>query len=167
MHKVHSYTSCGQSPYMANFHTDPTELDRCTTPEKKWARLHLSTRLCGPWDPPQFLPQHNHWSSAPKPHNCWWTTYIDSLGPYHQHVISTFNTCSRGPTHRSLTDTGGGYNLGGADLTHHTPQPFQPTVLRFAPKGPARSQVNQPTIINWTKEGANPKYFEWDPPLDF
>jgi hypothetical protein len=35
--------------------------------------------------------------------------------PYHQHVISTFNTCSQGPTHRSLTDTGRSYSLGGAD----------------------------------------------------
>jgi hypothetical protein len=31
-------------------------------------------------------------------------------GPYLQHAIGTFNTCSWGPTHRSLTDTGGGYN---------------------------------------------------------
>jgi hypothetical protein len=31
-------------------------------------------------------------------------------GPYHRHMISTFNTCSWGPTHQSLTDTGGGYN---------------------------------------------------------
>jgi hypothetical protein len=29
---------------------------------------------------------------------------------YHRHAIDTFNTCSRGPTHRSLTDTVGGYN---------------------------------------------------------
>jgi hypothetical protein len=33
---------------------------------------------------------------------------------YHRHAIGTFNTCSRGPTERSLTDTGGGYNLRGA-----------------------------------------------------
>jgi hypothetical protein len=31
-------------------------------------------------------------------------------GPYHWHTIDTFNTCSQGPTHRSLTDTGGGYH---------------------------------------------------------
>jgi hypothetical protein len=30
-------------------------------------------------------------------------------GPYHRHAIGMFNTCSRGPTHWSLTDTGGGY----------------------------------------------------------
>jgi hypothetical protein len=66
------------------------------------------------------------------------------LDSYHQHAISTFNTCSRGPIHWSLTDTGGwaGYNLGGAGLSHHTARPFQPTVLRFPLKGPARSQVN-------------------------
>jgi hypothetical protein len=43
-------------------------------------------------------------------------------GSIYQHVNGTFNTCSRGPTHRSLTDTGGG---------------LQPS------KGPARSQVVQ------------------------
>jgi hypothetical protein len=68
------------------------------------------------------------------------------LGPYLQHVINTFNTCSRGSTHRSLTDTGGGYNLGGASFLHHTPEPFQPTVLCFLPKRPAWSQVNHPTL---------------------
>jgi hypothetical protein len=30
--------------------------------------------------------------------------------PIYQHAIGTFNTCSRGPTNRSLTDIGGGYN---------------------------------------------------------
>jgi hypothetical protein len=51
-------------------------------------------------------------------------------------VIGTFNTCLRGPTHRSLTDTSGGYNLRGAGFAHHTPRPSRPTVLRFPPKGP-------------------------------
>jgi hypothetical protein len=49
------------------------------------------------------------------------TSYIGLLGPYLQHVISIFNTCSRGPTHRSLIDTDGGYNLGGIGLPHVTP----------------------------------------------
>jgi hypothetical protein len=31
-------------------------------------------------------------------------------GPYHQHAIGTFNTCSRVPTPRSLTDTGESYH---------------------------------------------------------
>jgi hypothetical protein len=36
-----------------------------------------------------------------------------------------------GPTHRSLTDIGGGYNLGGAGLPHTTPRPSQPAVSTF------------------------------------
>jgi hypothetical protein len=64
-------------------------------------------------------------------------------GPYVWHAIGTFNTYSKGPTHRSLTDTGGGYNLGGADFPYLTPRPSQPMVLCFPPKGPARSQVIQ------------------------
>jgi hypothetical protein len=51
-----------------------------------------------------------------------------------------------GPTHRSLNDTGGGYNHEGARFPHTTPRPSQLTVLPFLPKGPARSQVIQSTI---------------------
>jgi hypothetical protein len=69
---------------------------------------------------------------------------LDLLGPYHQHVINTFNTFSQGPTHRSLTDTGGDYNLRGAGLPHYTPQPSQLMVLRFPPKGPSLSQGINP-----------------------
>jgi hypothetical protein len=63
------------------------------------------------------------------------------LGLYHQHAIGTFNTNSWGPTHRSLTDTGRGYNLRGVGLPYHTPRPSHPTVLPFPTKGPARSLV--------------------------
>jgi hypothetical protein len=52
-------------------------------------------------------------------------------GPYHRHIIGTFNTCSWGPTNRSLTDTGGGYSLKGAGFLHTTPRPSQPTVSPF------------------------------------
>jgi hypothetical protein len=76
-------------------------------------------------------PKHNHWISVLKINIYWWTCYIDLLGPYHQHLISTFNTCSQGPTHWFLTDTGGGYNLKGAGLPHHTLQPSQPAVSTF------------------------------------
>jgi hypothetical protein len=89
------------------------------------------------------------------------------LGPYHQDVFSTFNTCSRGPIHRSLTDTGGGYNIGGVDFPYHTVRPSQPTVLHFSPKGPTRYQVIHSTITNWTWKGRNPKSRMWEPPLDF
>jgi hypothetical protein len=122
VHIRHSYAPYGQSLYVTTFHADPTEFNGCTAPEKKWSWLYLSVRLSGLWDSPKFLSQDNHWSSALKPSMCWRTGYISLLSPYLQHVISTFNTCSRGSTHRSLTDIDGGYNLGGACLPHHTPR---------------------------------------------
>jgi hypothetical protein len=64
------------------------------------------------------------------------------LRPYRRHAIGTFNTCLSGPTHRSLFDTGGGYNLGGVSFPHHTPRPSQLTVLHFPPKGPPDLQIN-------------------------
>jgi hypothetical protein len=139
VHVRHAYAFCGQSPYVATFHADPTELDGCTTLEKKCSQLHLSAWLSGPQDSTQFLSQYNHWSSAFKPNICWWTSYINLLGSYLQHVISKFNTCSRGQTHRSLTDTDGGYNLGGVGFPYHSPRPFHPMVLRFSSKSPTRS----------------------------
>jgi hypothetical protein len=50
--------------------------------------------------------------------------------------------------------------------TSHSPT-FPTSDLHFSPKGPARSQVIHTIIINWTKEGTNPKSHEWKPPLDF
>jgi hypothetical protein len=73
-----------------------------------------------------------------QPMKQWWQSQasIDSrllglLSPYHQHAIGMFNTYSRGPTHRSLTDAAGGYNFGGADLPHTTSRPSQPVVSTF------------------------------------
>jgi hypothetical protein len=64
-------------------------------------------------------------------------------GPIYQHTISTFNTCSRGPTHRSLTDTGRGYNLRDVDFTHITPLPSHPMVSAFYLSAPSGLQFNQ------------------------
>jgi hypothetical protein len=52
-------------------------------------------------------------------------------GPYHQHAIGTFNTCSWALTHRSLIDTGVDYNLEGAGFPHTTLWPSQPVVFPF------------------------------------
>jgi hypothetical protein len=52
-------------------------------------------------------------------------------------VIDTFNTCSRGPTHRSLTNTGGGYNLGGAGFPQITPRSSRSTVSTFHLRAPS------------------------------
>jgi hypothetical protein len=57
----------------------------------------------------QFLSWANQWSSGESQ-----TSFDNRLlclpSPYHRHAIDIFNTCSRVPTSRSLTDTGGGYN---------------------------------------------------------
>jgi hypothetical protein len=72
------------------------------------------------------------------------------LGPYHQHTISTFNTFSWGSTHRSLTDTGGGYNLEGVNFLHTTLWPSQLDVSPFHLSAP-RSYVIKQLITIWLK----------------
>jgi hypothetical protein len=62
--------------------------------------------------------------------------------PYHRHAIGTFNTCSRGPTYRSLIDTRGGYNLEGISFPNTTPWPSQPMVSRFHLRAPLGLQVS-------------------------
>jgi hypothetical protein len=67
---------------------------------------------------------------------------VGLLDPYHQHVISTFNTCSRGLTHRSLTNTGGGYSLEGAGFSQTTPWPSQPMIFTFHLRAPASLRLS-------------------------
>jgi hypothetical protein len=63
-----------RGPHISTFHESSTELDGCTSPKKKCSWLHFSARLSGPWDPPQFLSQHNYWSSVLKTSICWLQT---------------------------------------------------------------------------------------------
>jgi hypothetical protein len=64
------------------------------------------------------------------------------LGPYHQHAIGSFNTCSWEPTHRSLIDIGGAYSREGVGFPHTTPGPSQPTVSPFHRGAPPGLQFN-------------------------
>jgi hypothetical protein len=103
--------------------------------EKGLSTQSTARRLTDPQVHTQFLSQTNQWSSGEN------QTSINSrlLGlpdPYHRHAIGTFNTYSRGATHRSLTDTSGGYNLGGAGLPYITSRPSQPTVSTFHLRAP-------------------------------
>jgi hypothetical protein len=65
------------------------------------------------------------------------------LGPYRQHAIGTFNTCSWGPTYQFVIDTGGGYSLEGASFPHTTPQPSLLTVSPFHLMAPPGLQFGQ------------------------
>jgi hypothetical protein len=89
------------------------------------------------------------------------------LGPYHQHAISTFNTCSRGPTYRSLTDTVEGYNLGGAGSSHTTPRPSQLVISPFHQRAPPGLKLSNNSLPSEPEKGTNTKSLEWEPPLDF
>jgi hypothetical protein len=73
----------------------------------------------------------------------WLHSYLSLLGPYHQHGIGTFKTCSWGPTYRSLTDTGGSYNLGGTGLPHSHSLTFPTSCLHFPLIAPPSLHFNQ------------------------
>jgi hypothetical protein len=72
------------------------------------------------------------------------------LGPYHRHAIGTFNTCLRGPTERSLSDTGGGYNLRGAGLPHTHSPAFPTSCPHFPLVAPPGLDFNQ-ILVNRPK----------------
>jgi hypothetical protein len=124
-----------RGPHIATFHTIINRFERVDCPrEEGLPAQSTARRLTDPSVHTQLLSHNSHWSSGEKWNFCWDPT-TSLTGPNHRHAIGTFNTCSRGPTHRSLTDTGGGYNFEGAGLPHTTPRPFQPAVSTF-PKGP-------------------------------
>jgi hypothetical protein len=120
---------CTWQPFMKSL----TALDRATAPEKKGScpnPQHVGWLIYG--SIPSSSPSHYHWTSRGKVKHLLPTSYIGLLGSYHQHVVITFNTYLRGATHRSLTNTSGGYNLEGVSFPHHTPRPSKPMVLRFS-----------------------------------
>jgi hypothetical protein len=98
--------------------------------EKGFSTQSTAHRLTGPRVRTQFLSRANQWNSG-ESHISINNMLLDLPGPYHRHAIDTFNTCSQGPTERSLTDTGGRYNLGGANFSHTTPRPSQSVVSHF------------------------------------
>jgi hypothetical protein len=100
---------------------------------------HADWSICG--SPPSFSPPHRQWNSSLKPRFYRWQA-TSLTGPIYQYAIDTFNTCSWKPTHWSLTDIGGGYNLGGADFSHITSQPFQPVISTFHLKTPPDLHFN-------------------------
>jgi hypothetical protein len=139
---------------------------RCTLPARSpctWQPFMSHRQI---WTDPTALkkkgfrhnPHHTDWpiygsvlSFSPKPTNevvdlnqaSVNNKLLGLLGSYHQHAIGMFNTCSREPTHRSLTDTGGGYNLEGAGFPHTTLRPSQSIVYPFHLRAPPDLRFNQ------------------------
>jgi hypothetical protein len=114
------------------FARSSTMLDRATAHEKKGSRpdpQHINWPIYG--SIPGFSPIAAIEAVGVKPNIRWETSYINLLGSYLRHVISTFNTCSWGPTHRSFIDIDDGYNIEGIVFLYHSTRSSQPTVLRF------------------------------------
>jgi hypothetical protein len=121
--------------------TDRVGRSHCSW-EKGLPTQSPARRPTDPWVHTQFLSWANQWSSGES------QTSINSRllglpGPYHRHAIGTFNTCSRGPTEQSLTDTGGGYNLEGASLPHIHFSTFPTSCLPFPLVAPPGLHFNQ------------------------
>jgi hypothetical protein len=117
--------------HIATFREPSTYLDgsHCSR-EKGLPTQFIAHRLTDPRVHTQFLSQVNPWSSRLKPNFYrWQATRLTE--PIYQYAIGTFNTCSRGPTHRSLTNTGGGYSLEGVSFSHTTLWHSQPAVSTF------------------------------------
>jgi hypothetical protein len=131
------------SPYVAPFHESLTELSRPTTQENKGSRHNpqcVADRSMGPYLASLPSQPMKKWGQSQASIN---DRLLGLLGSYHQYAIGMFKTCSRGPTHRSLTDAGGGYNLGGAGFPHTTPRPSQLPVSLFHLRAPPGLQFNQ------------------------
>jgi hypothetical protein len=139
--------------------TNSVGQSHCTR-EKRLLTQSTARWLTDPWVCTQFLSQASQWSSEES------QTSVDSRlldlpDPYHWHAISTFNTCSRGSTHRSLTDTGRGYNLGGTGFTHiHSPT-FPTSCLHFPLRAPPSLYFNQVPLTKPKFEFKEPTAATW------
>jgi hypothetical protein len=129
------------------FTQSSTYLNRSTAPDKKGSRhnpQHIDWLIRG------FVPSFSPTTANEAVEKSQASVDNWLLGlpvPYHRHAIGTLNTCSRGPTHRSLTDSGRGYSLEGASFPRTTPRPFQPAVFTFHLRAPPGLQFNQALSI--------------------
>jgi hypothetical protein len=143
VHICPTYASFGQSSYVVTFHESLTELSRLTAPEKKGSRHNphrAADRSTSPYPTSLLSQPMKKWGQSQASID---GRLLGLLDPYHQYTIGTFNTCSREPTHWSLTDTSGGYNFGGAGFPRTTPRPSRPAVSPFHLRVPPGLYFNQ------------------------
>jgi hypothetical protein len=132
-----------RGPHIVTFHTVINRIEQihCTREEG----LPTQSTTWRPSDPQvrtQFL-SHNSQGAVRKSQALVDNRLLGLPGPYHRHAIGTFNTCSRGPTKRSLIDTGGGYNLRGAGLPHTHSPTFPTSCPHFPLVAPPGLHFNQ------------------------
>jgi hypothetical protein len=111
VHVRPAYASCRQFLYVATFHESSTELDRVTALKKRGSRhnlQHAGWPIHG--SIPSFSLELTN-EAVEKVKTSINSRLLGLPGSYHRHAIGTFNTCSRVPTPRSLTDTGRDYHI--------------------------------------------------------
>jgi hypothetical protein len=136
VHVRQLYDSCRQSPYVATFHRVINRVKWIHCSQEKGTPDYIPSTPTGRsvGFHPIYLPLISIEAIGGKAKHLLTTSYIDLLGSYLQHVISTFKTCSQGSTHRSLTDMDEGYNLGGVGFPHYYPPPFSTDGPPLSPK---------------------------------
>jgi hypothetical protein len=139
---VHNHTYLTRSTYSnLSYSRQQIWIDPLHPRRRAPDTIHSTTAIRSTGPCPASLPQQPK-SSGEK------STPVDNRllglpGPYHQHAIGTFNTCSWGPTERSLIDTGGGYNLGGAGFPHTHSPTFPTSCPHFPLVAPPGLHFNQ------------------------
>jgi hypothetical protein len=135
VHVRSAYAFCGWSPYMATFHESSIELDIVSAPEKKGCR-HNPQHAC--WliheSVPSFSLEPTN-EAVEKDKTSINNRLLGLSGLYHRHAIGTFNTCSRVPTPRFLTNTGGGYHLENLRIT-----------ITLSPSFPSEGSTDPPNL---------------------
>jgi hypothetical protein len=149
-HAFHAQSAYGLRPYVSHtvhlkqhFIQSSTDLNRSTAPEKKgsWHNQqhagHLILRSI-----PSFSPTTVN-GAVEQSQASVDNRLLGLPGPYHRHAIDTFNICLRWSIHRSLTNTGGVYNLGGVGLPRTHSPTFPTSCLHFPLRASSGLHFNQ------------------------
>jgi hypothetical protein len=145
VHACPAYAFYRQSSYVTTFHWLPRNENMSLHPKKV---LATKDRLAQPssWVTSFLLP-----CDSPGEGKRGFSPMVTQLHQLTRPISPAcdwyVHTCSRGPTKRSLTDTGGGYNLGGAGLPHTHSPTFPTSCLRFPLMAPLSLQFNKVLAI--------------------
>jgi hypothetical protein len=132
-----------RGPHIATYHTVINRFEQVHCTREEGLLTQSTTRRSSDPRVRTQLLSHNIQRAVEKSQAPVDNQLLGLPGPYHRHAIGTFNTYSRGPTERSLIDTGGGYNLGGANLPHTHSPTFPTSCPHFPLMAPPGFHFNQ------------------------
>jgi hypothetical protein len=110
VHVRPTHASYGQSLYVATFRESSTSSDGSYCSRESVLPVQPPARLSNSWVMVCFSPKLVSGAVGESQHLLT-TCYLVYWVYKHQHVISTFNTCSRVSTPRCLIDTDGSYHI--------------------------------------------------------